>query len=635
MATTIKSTELDFQQIKASLKKFLEASDEFNDYDFEGAGLNNLLDVLAYNTHFNALNANFALNESFLVTAQLRPSVVSLAESLGYVPDSKKSAEATISLSINLSGVSGLLDQYTLEPGELVLRGTRDRVDYTFTNRYAIRAQRANGIYTFRPVGNPDEDILVFEGEERNQEFLVGTAKDVVYVIPDESIDIATAIVKVFEDQGSASVDGGSEFSIYTSLLDASTISSDSRLYVLRESPNEFYELSFGNGTSLGLSPQPGNVIQVNYLRTSGADANGIPSLKLAQDISLDGYIVNPQDVSVSVISKSAAGGDKEEVESIRLNAPFQYAAQNRMVTANDYSTLILKKYSTFISDIQSWGGEDDPNPDYGTVFTSIVWKDGLSPITISNTRQGIIDLADQFSIASFNLTFVDPVTTFIGTEVFFQFNPALTGFTESTIRQRVEQSVEDYFAENTGKFQQVFRLSNMLTDVDATDPSVLSSRASIVLNRRIIPLLGTSKNYVVAFPTAIRAPEASEEKTVYSSIFTYKNKTVFIRNKLNQRIRISAEGVTPVVFETQATAQLEMVDTAGNVVIDNIGSYDKVQGTVTINALEVQSIQGGRNFIKIFAVPANQSVVNSVRNNIIKYDQEQSFTKAVLVDTQ
>lgn len=635
MATTIKSTELDFQQIKASLKKFLEASDEFNDYDFEGAGLNNLLDVLAYNTHFNALNANFALNESFLVTAQLRPSVVSLAESLGYVPDSKKSAEATISLSINLSGVSGLLDQYTLEPGELVLRGTRDRVDYTFTNRYAIRAQRASGIYTFRPVGNPDEDILVFEGEERNQEFLVGTAKDVVYVVPDQNIDIATAIVKVFEDQGSASVDGGSEFSIYTSLLDASTISSDSRLYVLRESPNEYYELSFGNGTSLGVSPDPGNVVQVNYLRTSGADANGILELKLAKDISLDGYVVNPQDVTTNVIFKSAGGGEKEEVESIRLNAPFQYAAQNRMVTANDYSTLILKKYSTFISDIQSWGGEDDPNPDYGTVFTSIVWKDGLSPTTISNTRQGIIDLADQFSIASFNLTFVDPVTTFIGTEVFFQFNPALTGFTESTMRQRVEQSIEDYFAENTGKFQQVFRLSNMLTDVDATDPSVLSSRATIVLNRRITPLLGTEKNYVVAFPTAIRAPEAAEEATVYSSIFTYRNKSVFIRNKLDQRIRISGEGVTPVVFETQATAQLEMVDTAGNIVIDNIGSYDKVQGTVTINALKVQSIQGGRNFIKIFAVPANQSVVNSVRNNIIKYDQEESFTKAVLVDTQ
>ena len=635
MTTTIKSSELDFQTIKDNLKNFLRESGEFNDYDFEGSGLNNLLDVLAYNTHYNALNANFALNESFLVTAQLRPSVVSLAESLGYVPDSKKSAECSITLSINLAGVSGLDTQYTLEPGELVLRGTRDKFDYTFTNRVSLRAIAENGVYTFVPAGDPDNPIRVYEGENRKIDFLVGTAKDVVYVIPDEDMDISTAIVRVFEDQKSSLIDGGSEFSLYTDLLQATTITSESRLYVLRESPNQYYELSFGNGTSLGIAPDAGNVISVDYLRTSGATANGISSLTLAQDIQLGDYTVQPQNVSISVLSRASGGGDKESIESIRLNAPYQFAAQNRMVTAEDYSTLILKKYSSFINDIQSWGGEDDPYPDYGSVFTSIVFKDNLSDVTISNTRQGILDLADQFSVASFQLKFVDPVTTFIGTEVFFQFNPSLTGFTQSTIRSSVEQSVSDYFAANTGKFEQVFRLSNMLTAVDATDPSVLSSRANIVLNRRLIPLLTQTKDYTIAFPTALRDPTFADEKSVYTSLFTHKNKTVFIRNKLDQRVRISGEGVTPVVFETQATSQLEMVDTSGNVVIDNVGSYDKVAGTVTINALNVQSIAGGRNFIKVFAVPANQAVVNSVRNNIIRYDQEESFTKAVLVDTQ
>lgn len=635
MATTIKSTELDHQVIKENLKKFFQSSDEFSDYDFEGSALNNLLDVLAYNTHYNALTANFALNESFLVTAQLRPSVVSLAESLGYIPDSKKSAEASVTLSINLSGVPGLDTQYILEPGQLVLRGTRDRVDYTFTNRVAIKAIAQNSVYTFYPASEPDEPIRVYEGEDRKQDFIVGNAKDVVYVIPDEEIDIATTIVRVFEDQASSSLDNGSEFTLYTNLLDASTIDAESRLYVLRESPNEFYELSFGNGTSLGVAPEPGNVVSVDYLRTAGATANGIPQLKLAGDIVLGDYVVDPQNVSVVVTSKSSGGGDKEGIESIRSNAPFQYAAQNRMVTANDYSTLILKKYSSFINDIQSWGGEDDPNPDYGTVFTSIVWSEGISPTTIGNTRQGILNLADQFSIASFDLTFVDPVTTYIGVEVFFQFNASLTGFTESSVRSSVDQSVDDYFTANTGKFEQVFRLSNMLTEVDATDPSVLSSRANIILNRRLVPVLGTTKDYTVAFPTSLRDASFSEEKSVYTSLFTYKNKTVFIRNKLDQRVRISSPGVTPVVFETQATSQLEMVETSGNILIDNIGSYDKVAGTVTINSLLVQSIQGGRNFIKVFAVPANQAVVNSVRNNIIRYDQEESFTKAVIVDTQ
>jgi hypothetical protein len=635
MTTTIKSTQLDFQQIKDSLKNYFKESEEFQDYDFEGSGLNNILDVLAYNTHYNALTANFALNESFLVTAQLRPSVVSLAESLGYVPDSKKSAECSITFSINLAGVTGLDTQYILEPGELVLRGERDNIDYTFTNRVALRAIASNGQYTFVPASDPDNAIRVYEGEERKMDFLVGTAKDVVYVIPDEDMDISTAIVRVFEDQGSSLIDGGSEFSLYTDLLSATTITSASRLYVLRESPNEKYELTFGNGTSLGLSPQPGNVISVNYLRTSGASSNGISSLKLARDIQLGSYTVQPQNVSISVLSRASGGGDKEGIESIRLNAPYQFAAQNRMVTAEDYSTLILKKYSQFIKDIQSWGGEDDPQPDYGSVFTSIVWKENLSDLTISNTRQGILDLADQFSIASFQLKFVDPVTTYISTEVFFQFNPSLTGFTESTIRGSVDQSVDDYFTTNTGKFEQVFRLSNMLTEVDATDPSVLSSRANIALNRRLTPVLTATRDYTVAFPTAIRDPEFSETKTVYTSLFTYKNKTVSIRNKLDQRVRISAAGVSPVIFETQATTQLEMIDTSGNVVVDNIGEYDKTAGTVTFYGLNVQSIAGGRNYIKVFAIPANQSVVASVRNNIIRYDKEESFTKAVLVDTQ
>ena len=345
MTTTIKSTELDFQTIKSNLKNFLKESGEFNDYDFEGSGISNILDVLAYNTHYNALNANFALNESFLVTAQLRPSVVSLAESIGYVPDSKKSAECSITLSINLAGVTGLDTQYTIEPGKLVLRGERDNQDYTFTNRVSLRAIVSNGVYTFVPASDPDNAIRVYEGENRNIDFLVGTARDVVYVVPDEEMDTSTAIVKVFEDQGSSLIDGGSEFALYTDLLQATVITSESRLYVLRESPNEFFELTFGNGTSLGVSPQPGNVINVDYLRASGASANGISSLKLAQDLYLGDYVVQPQNVSISVISRASGGGDKEGIESIRLNAPYQFASQNRMVTSEDYSTLILKKY--------------------------------------------------------------------------------------------------------------------------------------------------------------------------------------------------------------------------------------------------------------------------------------------------
>jgi hypothetical protein len=636
MATTIKSTELDFNAIKESLKNFLKDGGQFNDYDFDGSGINNILDVLAYNTHYNALLTNFALNESFLVTAQLRPSVVSLAESLGYIPDSKKSSECTINFSITPNSVSNLATQVKLLPGELVLRGTKDEVDYTFSNRVTVEAFLENGTYKFYPAGDPDGTIFVYEGEERQQDFLVGSSLDTVYVIPDKEVDISTAIVRVFEDQASSEVDGGSEFSVYQNLVDATTIDEESRLYVLRESPNGFYELSFGNGTTLGVSPKAGNVVAVNYLRNSGETANGIQSLVLASDIYIGSYLVDPNldTVNLETVTSSSGGTAVESIESIRKNAPYQFSSQNRMVTANDYTALILKKYSSFISDIQSWGGQDELDPDFGAVYVSIVWKAGLSSQTISNTRQKILELAEQYSITSFQLRFQDPVETYIATEVFFQFNPALTGLTQSNIRAAVNTSVEEYFAENTGSFGKVFRLSNLLTDIDATDPSVLSSRAEIVLNRRVFPQLTQIKDYVVKFPVAIRDPVVQQAKTVYTSEFTYKNKTVFIRNKLNERVRVSGEG-QDAVFEVRPSNVLEIVDSFGDVVVDNIGSYDRTTGTVTITGLNVQSIPGGRSYIKLYAIPANKSVVTSVRNSIVKFDAEESYSKAVITDTE
>ena len=633
--TTIKSSDLDFQQLKETLKTFLKESGEFNDYDFEGAGLSNILDVLSHNTHLMALIANFSLNESYLVTAQLRPSVVSLAESLGYIPDSKKSAEATVNLTINAVGVPGLAEVSTLAPGELVLRGSKDDIDYTFTNRDTLIANaQGTGVYTFSPFDAPDEPIKVYEGIERNQNFIVGVEKDTVFVVPDSSIDIETAIIKVFADQGSSVVDGGSAFNIYTNLLDATTIDESSRLYVLREAPNGYYELTFGNGNSLGEAPTAGNVVNVNYLRTRGKEANGIRSLTLKQPISISETEISPDNIAVTMLSTTAGGGDKETIESMRKNAPFQYAAQNRMVTSLDYSSLILKKYSTFIEDIKSWGGEDDPKPDYGKVFTSIVWKEGLDNSTIADVRKGIISLADDFSIVSFDLKFTDPATTYISTETFFQFNPSMTGINSSTIRANVEKNIAKYFEENTGKFDQVFRRSNMLTEVDATDPSVLSSRSKTIIQRRFLPLLNFEYNYDQTFPTALQVPDASDEATVFSSLFTYRNQICFIRNKLLDRVRLTEQGEAPQ-FRIGPSRALEVVTQSGRVLIENVGEFFPETGRVAITGLRVQNVPGGKNYIKLFAIPANQSVVVSELNNIIKFDPEESFTKAIVVETR
>ena len=631
MPTTIKSTDLDFQNIKNNLKIFFQQQEEFTDYDFEGSGLSNLLDVLAYNTHYNGLIANMALNESYLTTAQLRPSIISIAESLGYIPDSMNSSQMSINVTMSGDPTQDLLLSYTLNPGELVLRGERDGIQYTFSNRETlIGTNDGNGIYNFVPFDDEDSPVIVYEGVEKSQRFLVDQAKDIVYVVPDPEMDIKTVIIRVYDSQSYLEASQTSGFVVYTDLLDAVEITELSRLYVLREAPNGNFELTFGNGTTIGIAPSPGQVVDVNYLKASGIVSNGISTLEVVSS-----PLSSLGTMSTTTQTRSAGGRDKETAESIRKNAPFQYATQNRMVTGLDYSSLILKKYSQFIKDIKSWGGEDDPKPDFGAVFTSIVWEDNISNSTIARTRRDILALADDLSIVSFRLNFVDPVETFIATEVFYQFNPSLTSLSQSTVRNMVDEAIDTYFDNNTGKFDQVYRRSNMLAQIDEVDPSVLSSRATITLNRRIFPTYQVKESHELVFPVAIQAPDEINSPTIRSSYFLMNNKTVYIRNKLNNKIRITPVGVTPPVFKTAPSSTLELVDQNNQVVVDDIGNYDPNTGRVTITNITVQSTYGDRNFIKIFAIPSNQSVVESSLNTIIKRDNEESFTRAVVVSTR
>lgn len=636
MPTTVKSTELDFAEIKNSLKLHLQQEKEFEDYDFEGSALSNILDVLAHNTHMNALLANFALNESYLTTAQLRNSVVSLAESLGYVPSSKTSSQCSIKLTMNLAGIENLDTSYALLPGELVLRGSIDDVDCTFTNRETLLGTTSggSGIYTFLPFDDDSQTVRVFEGEERSYEFIVDGTPNAVYVIPDENIDTSTAIIKLYEDPASAATGLGS-YKMYSSVFEATTIEASSRLYILRESPNRFFELTFGDNNSLGETPIAGNVININYLRTKGADANGVATLRLAQTITLGNHEVSASDVNVVVETRASGGDEREGIESIRKRAPFQYGAQNRMVTPLDYEALILRKYSNYIEDIICWGGEDDVRRDYGAVYTSIIWKADLSSTTIGQLREELLTLTKDLSIVSFQLKFIAPSSTWISSTLFYQYNPSLSANSQSTVTSLVGTTVQNYFDESIGKFQQVFRRSNLLTEVDNTDPSVLSSRSTVQLQKRINPILTLAENHTLTFPTSLDQPTKTDTPVIKTSVFKSNNKSVYIRNKLTDRVKVSPAGRVPVVFDRLPSTKLEMVDVDGNVVVSNIGSYDPTNGTVTILGLDVQSTMNSNNYIKVFATPANQSVIESINSNLLQYDAAESVVKAVTVSSK
>jgi hypothetical protein len=606
MATTIKSSALDFQNIKNNLKTYLEQQEEFKDYNFEASGLSNILDVLAYNTHINALTANFALNESFLGTAQLRSSLVSLSEGIGYIPDSKTSSEARVKLSLNLSSVADREVTISVASG-YKFTTTVDETNYTFqTQETIVASDDGNGFYQFATLDG-DESIPVFEGTAKQRTFVAGKSdENTVYIISDENIDIDTAVIRVYESATSTSS------VTYTNILDATTINELSTLYILKEMPNGMYELSFGNGTTLGQTPKAGSKITVDYLSCNGSAANGATVFEAASQIEVTDLVSRTP--TVTVTAKSAGGGEKESIESIRKNAPFQYAAQNRMVTHSDYSALVLRNFSTLIKDIIAWGGEDNLKPEFGTVFMSVLFNDDVTENRKTITKDSIQSLAEQLSVASFILKFDDPVTTFVELETFFQFNPRLTTLSLNTIQEQVRSTIKTYFTENVGKFGQSFRRSNMLSLVDDVSPAILSSRAEVKMQQRFTPTLTVEQDHSFSFPVAIATPDDVQYR-VRSSSFTFNNQNCQIRNQLE------SNKLQVINLETNLPA------------VDNVGSYNATAGTVNIVGLKVDAISGNRTFVKLSVTPSNQSAITPERQYILSYDEAASIAKGVLVE--
>jgi hypothetical protein len=603
MATTIKSTALDFDNIKEALKDYFKSTDEFADYDFAASGLNNLMDVLAYNTHLNGLIANFTLNESFLGTAQLRSSLVSLATGIGYIPDTKTASRAIIRVRANLSAVASRPSVISL-PKYTRFTATLDDVSYTFQTIENYDAEdNGSGIYYFK-TDTGSEEIPIYEGSVRTKTFLVGEySENDVYIIPDVNLDADTVEVNVYESPSA------SEFTAYQNIIDTVSVNENSTLYILKESPNGFYQLSFGANDILGRAPRAGNAIQVKYLSTKGAVADGITSFTPQDTIVVDG---SNRSLLISTISPSAGGDEKETIESIRRNAPFQYATQNRMVTPEDYTSIILRNFSTLIKDIKSWGGEDNPKPKFGTVFSSILFKDDVSTAQIQSVKNQIADLVDQLAIVSFNVEFADPVETFVETSVFFQVNPRLTPLSLNTIKTEVRSVVSNYFDNTIGNFDQSFRRSNLLTLVDDVSPAVLSSRADVKIQQRITPVLNSRNTFTLTFPADLRAPD-DELPVITSSTFIVNNTAAIIRNKLSSTI-------------------LQVVAVGTNeIIVDNIGSYDPIAKSVQIVSLKPSGISGAANYIKISAVPANQSFITPTLNDILKYDAEASSVQPVI----
>lgn len=602
---TVTSTQLDFTEIKNKLKTYLAQDTQFSDYNFEASGLSNILDVLAYNTHFNALTANFALNESFLSTAQLRSSVVSHAATLGYAPRSRTASRAEVQLSINLNGVANRPSSVIIGAGTSFTSSVGD-ITYTYqTIEDYVATDNGSGLYQFLNTAG-SLTIPLFEGTLKTKTFYVGEVGErQLYVIPDDTIDTSTAAVNVFDTTNGAS------FSAYTSINTAVSVTSTSRYYSINEAPNGYYELNFGDGISFGRAPVAGNKIVVSYLSCLGAEANGGSTFTPTSQVSVLGSGYN---LSVTTITNSVTGAPKQSIESVRQNAPIAFAAQQRLVTADDYRAIIQSNFST-VTDAIAWGGEDNTPAEFGSVFVSLVFEDNTSAAAIASIKDQIVQqITSNLSIISIDTKFTDPTTTYLELVASFNFDPNLTGATIKSTEANVLGVINGYVSSNLKKFSGVFRRSELLAEIDDISAAILNSRVSVKLQQRFTPTLNVKTSYDIYFPNELAAPSAVDY-TVTTSTFRFNGKVCSVKNKLND-------------------TKLQIINSVGEVEVDNIGSFDNLQGKIIITGFAPTEITSGVTYLKVSAVPSNQSTVRPLRSYILDLDAGPTFATGI-VDRQ
>jgi hypothetical protein len=608
MATNITSTQLDFEGIKAKLKTYLEDQAEFADYDFEASGLSNILDVLAYNTHFNALTANFALNEAFLNTAQLRSSVVSHADVLSLNIRSKTSSQVSLKVSVDLSSATPKPTSISL-PENSSFTTSIDNVAYTFYTTQAYEASdNGAGLYVFKN-DDGEEEVIAYEGEVITKTFYVGESGDYqVYIIPDDNIDTATAKVFVYDSTTSTN------YTEYTKMSQAITVDANSTYYRLKEAPNGNFELTFGDGVVYGKAPAVGSKIVVRYIRATGADANGGSSFTTSETIE-----VNSTDYSQSVttLAKSAGGAEKQSIESIRQEAPIAFASQQRLVTPLDYESHIRSNYSV-INGVKAWSGDEHVPIDYGKVYISLQYPEGTTAATKATTQNNIqTQLIDPLAVTSVTAEFIDPEDVYLELVTSFNYDPDLTGLTADNMETRVRNLMINYFNTNLNAFDKVFRRSQLLADIDELDNAILSSKMDVSVQMRLEPTFGTTAiSYDLNFPIAIAIPDDRN--------YIIKSENFYDRNGILSYVRNKLESY-----------QLELVNaTTGAIITNNIGSYNALKGQVKLDDFAATSVQSGNTYVKFSVTPQNPAVVKPLRNYILKLD-EQKIKSIALKDDQ
>ena len=684
MTERLRVTELDFDQIKQNLKTYLQAQSEFTDYDFEGSGLNILLDILAYNTHYQAYYLNMVANEAFLDTALLRDSVISHAKVLGYVPYSRKAPRATLNFTVNTNDNTPAT--LTIPKGFSFLSDEIDGISYNFVTLAETTVTKSNTNFSFLELPIHEGQLVTY-----NYTYDQSTNPKQLFSVPDAGVDTSTLTLTVQSSSTNTAIE---TFSLAT---DSSNVTTSSPVFYLQENRGEKYDLYFGNNV-IGKALTNGNIVSMTYLITNGTAANKANNF-VATGTLADSLGNSQTNFTINPVSEASGGAERESVDEIKFGAPLQFTTQNRLITFKDYESFIKKNYPA-IDSVSVWGGEDENPPTYGRVFVALKPKQNYY---LSDTeKQRIIDeIIAPKAVVAVQTIIRDPEYLYLLISPTVTYDPKKTILTADQLKTGIRNAILGYKTTYLDKFDSKFILSKVQDAVDATDAnSIIGSKVSVRVQKRFKPATDQSKSYSIYFNVPLRRGTISNKLS--STFFTVvdadgmdqvvqfdeipqsfsgisainvlnpgqgftsaptititgdgtgANAAATIVNGRVQSIEVTNRGIdytratitisggggygaTAEAVIDARTGELRTVYYDSNaqrqIVDETAGTIDYDAGIVTINSIYIKSVSSTDGYIRL-SVESEKGIISTTKNTIVTLDVDDPTAISTTLET-
>lgn len=568
------TASMDFDAIKSDLKKFLQFQNEFTDYDFEGSGLDALLNVLAYNTHYSTVYDNFAINEAFLDTASKRSSVISHASLINYIPRSYTSAEAKLNITVTYTGGNGVTipDILTI-PAYTAFQTTVSEKTYSFYTKSDISVARNDGNqFVF-------EEVPIYEGRFVEQ---VGTFKGDYYQcfqLNNTRIDANSIVVKVDEQ---------TELNVFYRADDILQIDGNSKVYFLKMNPDGSFQIQFGNG-SIGQSLKNGDLVTISYLICNGSSVNGARQFVVADSFGAGAS------VQINCVQSATGGAEPEDTDSIRQNAPRIYTTQNRLVTENDYQYTVASMFENARA-VKAWGGQKMNPPQYGKVYISVITKNGEN-LTSSEKKYILSNIIKPRQVICTLPEFLDPEYIRVQVISSVYYDNQKTTLTKSDIETLVKNQIMKFNEETLGGFDTVMRYSKLCSAIDKAEKSITNNNTRIILFYDLNPMYNVTTRYTVKLNNPIYRTLTPSESVISEPFYCTDepSQVCYIDdNPQNGKLRLFYKN-----------AQNEKV------IVRNCGTIDYSTGVLDIESLNIISIES--DSLRLRINPASNDVVSEM----------------------